>query len=51
MEKQACSFVEKICGVNFIVNLKPSEEAKKTAEEFVKALIFKESMALKADCT
>lgn len=50
MEEKTCSFVEKICGVTFIVNMKPAEDAKQTTEKFFKALITKESMALENDC-
>ena len=46
MEEKTCSFAEKICGVTFIVNVKPAEDAKQTTEEFIKDLIIKESMAL-----
>jgi len=48
-EKIAC-FVEKIGGVTFIVNVRPAEKAKLTTDEFIKALITKECMALEADC-
>ncbi|MDO4554607.1 MAG: hypothetical protein Q4B70_05610 [Lachnospiraceae bacterium] len=50
MDDNTCSFVEVIGGVTFIVNVKPAEKAKQTTEEFIKALITKESMALDADC-
>ncbi len=47
-EKKTC-FVEKIGGTTFIVNALPAENAKKTQEEVVKALIEQEAMALEAD--
>lgn len=50
MEQPKKGFVKKIGGVTFIVNVKQAENAKQTAEEYVKALIIKESMALEADC-
>ena len=50
MEDNSCSFVEKIGGVTFIVNVKPAEKAKLTADEFIKAMIAKECLALDADC-
>lgn len=50
VENTTCSFVEVIGGVTFIVNVKPAEKAKQPVDEFVKALITKESMALDADC-
>lgn len=49
MEEKTCSFAEKIGGVTFIVNMKPSEEANQTTEEFFKALITKKSMVLETD--
>ena len=43
-------FVEKIGGTIFVVNAMPTESAKHTQEEIVKALIAEEAMALqKAD--
>ena len=51
MEKQTCIFAEKIGGQIFIVNMRPSEEAKHSADEYIKDLVKKESMALKADCS
>ena len=50
MEEKTCSFAEKIGGMTFIVNLKPTKEAKQNADEYFKALITKESLALEADC-
>jgi len=50
MEDNLCSFVDKIGGVTFIVNVKPAEKAKLTIDEFIKSLIIKECMALEADC-
>lgn len=50
MGEKTCSFAEKIGGVTFIVNLKPTKEAKQNADEYFKALITKESLALEADC-
>ena len=50
MEYENCCFVEKIGGVTFIVNVKPAEKAKLTTDEFVRALIIKECLALEADC-
>lgn len=47
-EKETC-FVEKIGGTTFIVNALPSEGAKRTQEEVVKALIEKEAMALEVE--
>lgn len=48
-EKEAC-YIAKIGGVTFIVNVKIAEKAKLTTDEFIKALITKECMALEADC-
>lgn len=50
MEEKATCFVEKIGGVTFIVNVKSAEKAKLTTDEFIKALITKECLALEADC-
>lgn len=50
MENDSCSFVERIGGVTFIVNEKPAEKAKLTPDEFIKAVITKECMAMEADC-
>ena len=50
MEDNNCSFVEHIGGVTFIVNVMPAEKAKQTPDEFIKALIAKECMAIEADC-
>ena len=47
-EKETC-FVEKIGGTTFIVNALPSESAKRTQEEVVKALIEKEAMAMEVE--
>lgn len=49
MEEQTACFVERIGGVTFIVNVKPAEKAKQTTDEFIKALITKECLALDAD--
>ena len=49
VEKEKTGFVIKIGGTTFIVNAMPSEDAKRTQEELVKALIAKEAMALNAD--
>ena len=49
VENMKTSFVERIGGTIFIVNALASENAKKTQEEVVKALISKEAMALKAE--
>ena len=50
MEDNTCSSVERIGGVTFTVNVKPAEKTKQTADEFIKALITKECLALKAEC-
>ena len=50
MEDENCCFIEKIGGVTFIVNIKPAEKANQTTDEFIKALITKECLTLKADC-
>ena len=50
MDENTCSFVESIGGVNFIVSVKPAEKAKQTTDEFIKALISKECMALEEEC-
>ena len=50
MKDENCCFIEKIGGVTFIVNVKPAEKAKLTTDEFIKAVITKECMALEADC-
>ncbi len=50
MEEKAACFVEKIGGVTFVVNVMPAEKAKQTADEFIKAVITKECLALDADC-
>lgn len=50
MEKeQKCCLVQTIGGVTFYLNLHPAEKAKQTTEEFVKALIYKESLAIEAE--
>jgi len=49
MKNQTCSFVEKICGVTFIVNVHSANDAKIPQEEFVKRLIVKEALTLTAD--
>lgn len=49
VEDMKTGFVERIGGTTFIVNAMPSEDAKRTQEELVKALIAKEAMALNAD--
>ena len=50
MDDNSCSFVEKIGGVTFIVRAKPAEKAKQTVDEFIKAVIAKECLALKDEC-
>lgn len=50
MEEKTAFFAEKIGGVTFFVNVKPAEKAKLTTDEFIKALITKECIALEADC-
>lgn len=50
MEEQTACLVERIGGVTFIVNVKPAENAKQTADELIKALIAKECLALEAEC-
>lgn len=49
MENTKTGFVEKIGGTTFIVNAMPAEDAKRTQEEIVKALIAREAMALNGD--
>lgn len=49
MDEIKTGFVEKIGGTIFIVNAMPSEDAKHTQEELVKALIAREAMTLEAD--
>ena len=49
VEKEKTGFVIKIGGTTFIVNAMRSEDAKRTQEELVKALIAKEATALNAD--
>ena len=46
VEKMKTGFVERIGGTIFVVNAMPAENAKHTQEEFVKALIAREAMAL-----
>ena len=46
VEEMKTGFVEKIGGTIFIVNAMPTENAKHTQEELVKALIAREAMAL-----
>lgn len=50
MEEKTGCFVERIGGVTFIVNVKPAEKARQTTDEFIKALITKECLALEAEC-
>ncbi|TDP53723.1 hypothetical protein [Aminicella lysinilytica] len=50
MDEKAACFVEKIGGVTFLVSVKPAEKAKQTTDEFIKALITKECLAIEADC-
>lgn len=50
MEEKSSCFVERIGGVTFTVNVKPAEKTKQTADEFIKALITKECLALEAEC-
>ncbi len=49
MDKETCSFVEKIGNVSFIVTLKSSDDAKLTHEECVKQLIKKEMYLMDND--
>lgn len=49
MDKETCSYVEKIGNVNFIVTLKSSDDAKLTHEECVKQLIMKEMFLMGSD--
>lgn len=49
MEQQTCSFVEKINGVAFIVNMKPADNAKNSTEDYIKALITDEVLLLEPD--
>ena len=46
VEKMKTGFVERIGGTIFVVNAMPAEDAKRTQEELVKALIAREAMAL-----
>lgn len=46
VEEMKTGFVERIGGTIFVVNAMPTENAKHTQEELVKALIAKEAMAL-----
>lgn len=46
VEDMKTGFVERIGGTIFIVNARPTENAKHTQEELVKALIAREAMAL-----
>ena len=46
VEKMKTGFVERIGGTIFVVNAMPTENAKHTQEELVKALIAKEAMGL-----
>ena len=48
--EEAYRFIEKKFGSEFIVNVKPAEKAKQTTDEFIKALITKECLALEAEC-
>ena len=50
MKENVSSFSEEICGVKYIVNERSSENAKLTTEEYLKALITKESMELEEEC-
>ena len=47
MEKMKTGFVERIGDTIFVVNAMPAENAKHTQEELVKALVARETMALK----
>ena len=49
MKDKTTNFAEKIGGTTFIVNAMSAEDAKRTQEEVVKAIITKEAMALEAD--
>lgn len=46
MEKMKTGFVERIGDTIFVVNAMPTENAKHTQEELVKALVARETMAL-----
>ena len=46
VEEMKTGFVERIGGTIFVVNAMPTENAKHTQEELVKALIAREAMAL-----
>lgn len=50
MEEPTACFVERIAGVTFIVNIKPAQKAKQTTDDFIKALITKECLAIETDC-
>ena len=50
MDDNSCSFIEKIGGVTFIVKAKPAEKAKLSADDFIKAVIAKECLALEDEC-
>lgn len=47
MERKTCSFVENIGGVIFVVTMKPSDNAIKSTEEYIKALIADEVLSSK----
>ena len=46
VEDMKTGFVERIGGTSFVVNARPTENAKYKQEELVKALIAREAMAL-----
>lgn len=48
-EKRENCFAEHIGGVTFTVNVHSAQKAKQTADEFIKALITKESSAFEGD--
>lgn len=49
MDKENCSFTEKINGVTFVVNVKSADNASKPVEEYIKALITDEILLLEPD--
>lgn len=51
MDNENCSFTEKINGVTFVVNVQSADNADKPVEEYIKALITDEVLALETDST
>ena len=49
MNNEMYSFVENISGVTFIVNMKSTDHAKKSTEDYIKSLILEESLHLEPD--